>query len=119
MGELLGRVRGEIGRLEIDVEGHLREALAGELGGKQGAELVRGGSRDFREGFEDHLMVGLPPRVAGKTAQDASAMHAGRVRLAKELEELELLLDAVRVLRERHRQPPDGILPFRGKGAKK
>jgi hypothetical protein len=119
VGELFGLVRRETGRLETDVEGDVWKAFAGELGGKQGAELVRRGGRDFREGFEDHLMVGLPPRVAGKTAQDAGAMRAGRVGQAKELEELDLLLDAVRVLRERHGRPPDRILPFHGKGAKK
>jgi hypothetical protein len=119
VGELFGIVGGEIGRLETDVEGDVREAFAGELGGKQGAEVVWGSGGEFREGFEDDLMVGLAPGVVGKTAQDASAMLAGCGGQAKELEELELLLDAVRVRCERHRRPPGRILPLQGQRAKK
>jgi hypothetical protein len=119
MGELLGLFRGEIGRLETDVEGDVWKTFAGELCGKQGAEVVWGSGGELTEGFEDDLMVGLAPRVVGKAAQDASAMLAGCGGQTKELEELELLPDAVRVRCERHRRPPGGILPFCGERAKK
>jgi hypothetical protein len=118
VGELFGLVRRETGRLETDVEGDVWKAFAGELGGKQGAEFVWGSGGELREGFEDDLMVGFAPRVVGKTAQDAGAMLAGCGGQAKELEELELLLDAVRVRCERHRRSPGGILPIHGERAK-
>jgi hypothetical protein len=118
VGEFFGFVRRETGRLKTDVEGDVWKTFAGELGGKQGAELVWGSGGKVTEGFEDDLMVGLAPRVVGKTAQDAGAMLAGCGGQAKELEELELLLDAVRVGCERHRRSPGGILPIRGERAK-